>query len=163
MTTEKTELDIEQGDFPERKVNKVRRNFIKLFIGIFLIWMAAICVITAVEQNRELSQVVALFGTQGYSDNDLIVEIKRDDKSNSNDDTTDSNATQDDANSDPNAEKPKQSAAQKALKQPGIQAALAVGAFIVLNMFVILVHHIIQRLSNTDKLYRNVEQHISPF
>ncbi|ODV80064.1 uncharacterized protein CANTADRAFT_226058 [Suhomyces tanzawaensis NRRL Y-17324] len=58
--------------------------------------------------------------------------------------------------------KPK-SAVQKVFDKPAIRVVLVIGAFIILNMVAITIHHIFQLMTRSEKSYRNVEQVISPF
>lgn len=47
--------------------------------------------------------------------------------------------------------------------QPGIRFLFVLAAIIVLNMVAICVHHVFLKMSRTNKPYRSIDQHISPF
>ncbi|CUM62878.1 uncharacterized protein PRCAT00000437001 [Priceomyces carsonii] len=49
------------------------------------------------------------------------------------------------------------------LKLPWIRFLIAFGVFVALNMLVICIHHIYQKLSSSEKSYRSIELNISPF
>ncbi|CAH2353841.1 hypothetical protein CLIB1423_12S04148 [[Candida] railenensis] len=51
----------------------------------------------------------------------------------------------------------------KFYNQAGVRFVFVLAAFVILNMFAIVIHHIYQKLSGSQRRYRNVDQNISPF
>lgn len=51
----------------------------------------------------------------------------------------------------------------KFYNQAGVRFVFVLAAFVLLNMFAIVIHHIYQKLSGSQRRYRNVDQNISPF
>lgn len=50
-----------------------------------------------------------------------------------------------------------------ALNKPGIRVLLVVGAFIILNMAAITIHHIYLKISRSSVSYKTIELNIGPF
>lgn len=49
------------------------------------------------------------------------------------------------------------------LDERGVQAVIGIGVFAVLNVAVIVVHHIVQKIARANNSYKAVEHVISPF
>lgn len=49
------------------------------------------------------------------------------------------------------------------LDSTAIKVVIGVGVFAVINVFVITVHHIVQKVSRASNLYRSIDHVISPF
>lgn len=57
----------------------------------------------------------------------------------------------------------KSSGLKSFLKTPGFKVLVAVGVFVVLNVVVITVHHVAQKISRSTNLYRSIDHVVSPF
>lgn len=89
------------------------------------------------------------------------VNEKRDDNSDNSDSSNNDDSNNDD-NDDDKKKKPK-TPVQKVFANPAIKVVVVIFGFFFINAFIIVIHHIFRMITNTDKLYRNMEQHISPF
>lgn len=57
----------------------------------------------------------------------------------------------------------KESSLKSFLKTTGFRVLMAIGVFVVLNVVVITVHHIAQKVSRSTSLYKSIDHIVSPF